>query len=70
MLLPRPPGGSPASTAGGPDAAGRRTIWVLRDNIATPVSVGIGATDGTRTEILDGDVSDQDLVILDVVTAS
>lgn len=70
MLLPRPPGSSPASTAGAPDAAGRRTIWVLRDNVATPVSVRIGATDGSRTEILEGDVSDQDLVILDVATAS
>jgi hypothetical protein len=43
---------------------------VLRDNVATPVSVRIGATDGSRTEILEGDVSDQDLVILDVATAS
>jgi HlyD family secretion protein len=70
MLLPRPPGNSPASTAGAPDAAGRRTIWVLRDNVATAVSVGIGATDGSRTEILDGDISDGDLVILDAVAAS
>jgi HlyD family secretion protein len=44
----------------------RRTIWVLRHNQPVSVAVRTGITDGTHTEILEGDVEEGDEVITDV----
>lgn len=49
--------------------AGLRTLWLLRDNKPLPVQVKVGLTDGTSTEILSGDVSEGDLVILEATSS-
>jgi len=55
---------SPAGTSdsGGPPAD-RKTVYVLRDNKPQPVRIRVGITDGTDTEIVDGDLKEGDLVI-------
>ena len=42
-----------------------RAIWILRDGKAITVMVKTGLSDGTYSEVLDGDVTEGDLVIID-----
>ncbi|EYF04721.1 efflux RND transporter periplasmic adaptor subunit [Chondromyces apiculatus] len=42
----------------------RRTVWVLRDGRPQPVRVVIGVTDGTNTEVVEGDLKEGDAVII------
>jgi HlyD family secretion protein len=44
----------------------KRKVWVLRDGVPVDVPVVIGATDGNRTQILDGDIAPGQTVIVDV----
>jgi HlyD family secretion protein len=44
----------------------RRTVWALRAGVPTPIPVKIGITDGTNTEIADGELKEGD----DVITES
>ena len=58
---------SPASrvrgrNAGGPPAD-RKTVYVLRDGKPQAVRIRVGITDGSNTEILEGDLHEGDLVI-------
>ncbi|MGH7328586.1 MAG: hypothetical protein ACREJX_09580, partial [Polyangiaceae bacterium] len=46
-------------------AATRKTIYVDVDNVEKPVSVVVGLTDGSFTEIIHGDLKEGDLVITD-----
>lgn len=65
LLMPRRPGdqaGTPAPAA--PD--GSRTIWVLRESTAEPVTIRAGATDGLRSVVLDGELAEGGLVITDL----
>jgi len=48
------------------EAASRKTIYVVNDNVATAVSVLIGLTDGTNTEIIAGNVKEGDQIATDV----
>jgi HlyD family secretion protein len=43
-----------------------RTLWILRGKTPQPVSVKLGITDGTHTEIVGGELREGDLVITDV----
>ncbi|TCP43075.1 efflux RND transporter periplasmic adaptor subunit [Rhodovulum marinum] len=60
LVMPRRPG------AGGGIATGK-SVWVLRDGAPTEVAVVPGQTDGTVTEILQGDLGPGDRVITDQV---
>ncbi len=68
-LLPGPPHRSrrPASerAASGP----RRTIWLLADDGPKALQVSIGATDGRRTQIVEGDIEPGQKVIVDTQAA-
>ncbi len=55
--------------AGGAPVQMRR-IWVLRDGDPTAVAVRTGVTDGARTEVLGGGLSEGDAVIVGSKTAS
>ncbi|MBX3576641.1 MAG: efflux RND transporter periplasmic adaptor subunit [Rhizobiaceae bacterium] len=48
---------------------GQRSVWVLRDGVPAEVQVKVGATDGTSTEILSGDLAEGNAVITDAVEA-
>jgi HlyD family secretion protein len=48
------------------DASSTTRVWVLHGNEAQPVAVGLGATDGVRTEITSGALSPGAEVIVGV----
>ena len=56
---------------GGPEAMppGSRRIWVLENGEPHPLIVGVGATDGTRTEIASGRLKPGDQVVTDASEA-
>ena len=59
---------TPAKTRARRDAtSGERTLWVLRDNTPQPINVKLGITDGSHTQILDGDLREGELVITDTL---
>ncbi|WP_417435166.1 efflux RND transporter periplasmic adaptor subunit [Hoeflea sp.] len=60
---PRPPAATPKA-----DSDGRRQIWILKDGETTAVDILPGETDGSKTEVREGDLSEGDLVITDQTT--
>jgi HlyD family secretion protein len=64
LLIPDPP--AERATAPLPAADGSRTIWVLRDEKAEPVTVRTGSTDGLQSVLLDGGLVEGDLVVTDL----
>jgi len=51
--------------APGDEAPDRKTIWILRDGLPDSVRVKTGATDGSKTEVIEGPVIEGELVITD-----
>ncbi len=47
-----------------------RVVYVLRNNVATPVEVTLGETSDTNVQIASGDVKEGDLIILNASTAT
>lgn len=45
--------------------SGQRTLWVLRNNQIEPVVVKTGISDGSKTEIVEGDLKEGDEVVTD-----
>ena len=56
-------GGSPK----GDEALNRRTVWVLRDDLPSPIRIKTGTTDGSKTEVVEGSLQAQDLVVSDAI---
>ena len=52
-------------TAKGTEAPERRTVWVLRNDVPSPVRIKTGTTDGSKTEVVDGPLQAGDVVISD-----
>jgi HlyD family secretion protein len=50
----------------------RRTVWVLRGDVPapTPVRIRTGVSDGSATEVLEGDLREGDLVVTDAAGGS
>lgn len=44
-------------------APGKATVWVLREGAPVPVEIGVGLSDGSRTEVVDGALQVGDAVI-------
>ena len=67
QLMPRMPGRGGQRTAGETrdSAQGERSIWVLRDGQAVPMTVQTGISDGRMTEVSGEGVSEGLLVITD-----
>jgi HlyD family secretion protein len=59
------PGGRPATK--GPETLDRRTIWTLKEGQVSPVRVRTGISDGTFTEVVEGEVAAGAEVVLDAV---
>ncbi len=56
--------------SGGTGRGGRRlSIYVLRDGRAEPVEVQLGITDGSKTEVREGDLQENDPVIIGMASA-
>jgi HlyD family secretion protein len=61
---PAKPAGSAAPRAPGPPAPkDRRTVYRLSGNVAKPVDIQIGLTDGSVTEVVGGELREGDAVI-------
>jgi HlyD family secretion protein len=62
---PRPGEPMAGARGGGPDidTPDRRVVWVLRNNEPVPVSVRVGTSDGSLTEVVSGDLKEGDSVI-------
>jgi HlyD family secretion protein len=66
LLLPRPAapdkrkGDSPRQAK-----AGTQRVWVLKDGEPSPIEVRTGATDGTQTEILEGEIEPGTELVVD-----
>jgi len=54
----------------GRDTPDRRTVWVLRDGSAAPVPVRTGISDGSLTEVVEGELKPGDAVITDALGGS
>ncbi|MFO1217298.1 MAG: efflux RND transporter periplasmic adaptor subunit [Burkholderiaceae bacterium] len=67
-LMIRPPQATgvrrSAGAAGGPGAGASRQIWVLHDGQPVAVNVGVGASDGRRTEVSSPQLKEGDAVIV------
>jgi len=59
--------GAQASSAAADEKAEARRIWVMRGQSPEPVAVRIGLTDGTMTEVLDGELRENDEVVIEAV---
>jgi HlyD family secretion protein len=57
---------SRAAGAGGGAGRGNRrvTVYVLKENRARPVEIQLGITDGSRTEVRDGELNENDPLII------
>ena len=60
----RRPRGSGSSKSEAPE---ERTVWVLRGSQLQAVAVHTGLTDGTSTEVIDGDLHEGDLAVVDTI---
>jgi len=52
------------------DTPDRRTVWVLRDGQPAPVPVRTGISDGSLTEVVEGDLKPGDAVVTDAIGGS
>lgn len=59
LIMPRRPTGNGAMADAG------RSLWVLRDGVATRVPVEIGVSDGRRSVVLSGEIAAGEAVITD-----
>jgi len=62
---PTPSKGGAASTAPADEKLETRTIWVLRGGSSQPIAVHTGLTDGTMTEVIDGDLHEDEQVVVE-----
>lgn len=60
-----PPGG-PGGKKRDHAQSDKRQIWMLRNQVAVPVPIRVGITDGSLTEIVEGDVHEGEQVITDL----
>src|SRR4029453_5444284 len=61
---------SPGGVGGGGARGGRRiTLYILSAGKAEPVEVQLGITDGSKTEVREGEIKENDLVIIGLASA-
>ncbi len=70
MIPSRPRTNTRKSAAAGASTAAARQAWVLRDEVAVPLAVTPGISDGRMTEITGGELEVGMLVITDQKTAA
>lgn len=66
-LLPRPP--SPATRQREDTSKKEHRVWTLKDGQLTAIPVRIGATNGSMTEVVAGDIKPGMAVVVDTVSA-
>jgi HlyD family secretion protein len=64
----RPSGSRPGGKGGagrGDETPDRKSVWVLSEGMPNQVRIKIGASDGSKTEVVEGPLAESDLVIVD-----
>ena len=71
--------GAPSATSGAsarrgghksPLQSDERQVWALRGDRPTPVNIKIGVSDGTQSEVVEGDLKEGDEVITDIASGA
>jgi len=66
---PRPAGSRTGPKAGGSgksdEQPDRKSVWVLAQGVPNQVRIKVGASDGSKTEVLEGPLAEGDFVIVD-----
>ena len=68
LFLPRMPRNEKSART--ETVAGERTVWVLKDNVPGALQITTGASDGKMTEVVKGDITPDDLLIIAAKQAS
>ncbi|HEX9241519.1 MAG TPA: efflux RND transporter periplasmic adaptor subunit [Anaeromyxobacter sp.] len=58
-------GGAAGRRPGGDGGQDRKTVWVLRGTSPEPVHLKVGASDGSLSEVVEGDLREGDTVVTD-----
>lgn len=66
-LLPRPPRGSSQQNRDTTSDTGQHRIWILKNNVLSPVSITTGEASGGLTEVVSGDIEPGMDVVTDYV---
>lgn len=64
----RPPGPRPGGKGGagkGDETPDRKSVWVLAQGLPSQIRIKIGASDGSKTEVVEGPLAESDVVIVD-----
>jgi HlyD family secretion protein len=69
-LFPRPPGSAGKQRPEVVDGKRRQRVWGIEAGEPVPVAIRTGVTDGTLTEVLEGDVKPGMELIVDTVSVS
>jgi HlyD family secretion protein len=70
-LLPRPPmRRSPKKNQDTPTHSTDKLVWTLQDRVPVPISVRIGATDGSMTEVVAGEIKPGMSLLVDMVRSA
>lgn len=66
-LLPRPP--RPSAKTGQGDNSGKKqqTVWILKEGKPSPLSITIGSTDGTLTEVTAGEIKPGTPLVIELI---
>jgi HlyD family secretion protein len=68
-LLPRRPWRRPEKERGNSGNPNQQRVWTLQGGQPVPITVTIGATDGTMTEVIGGDIGPGTVLVVDTVSA-
>jgi len=69
-LLPRPPRKGAQQRDGSSAGKQEKSVWALKNGRLTPVSVVIGASNGSATEVTSGDIQPGTEVVTDTITGT
>ena len=68
-LFPRPPRRGSQKSNGSTGNKSQQRVWTLKDGQLSAVPVTIGSTDGSRTEVVAGDIQEGMAVAVDILSA-
>jgi HlyD family secretion protein len=59
------PGKRTGGSGKGDDAPDRKSVWILAQGVPSAIRIKVGASDGTKTEVVEGPLAEGDLVLTD-----
>jgi HlyD family secretion protein len=69
-LIPRPPKPSAKPPQGENSGKKQQTVWILKEGKPSALSISIGSTDGTLTEVTAGEIKPGMLLVVDLIKGS